>query len=317
MGRVPRRKPSRRTVASALTTLLALIAVVGLAASPAAAAGTLDQSQTDTGGFQAGAEAVQSPGQTFTAGITGTLDQVDVFIFNFGPATAPLTVEIRNATGDLPGTTVLASTSLASSSVPTSLSWVSATFNPGTVVTAGTQYAIVLRSSTPPPSTAYGWRGSSSNVYPGGRAAVGDGNAANWSPTGADSDWAFKTYVIPSQLTVTSVSPSSGATGTAVHITGTNLHDPSPNCTATPVVHFGTATATPTNVQSASLDVIAPSHAAGTVDVTVTNNCGITSPVNAPDGQFTFTAPPAPAPTCKIVRLAFRLGLGQPIVICI
>ena len=99
----------------------------------------------------------------------------------------------------------------------------------------------------------------------------------------------------PSPPTITSVSPTSGTTtgGTSVTISGANF---APGAT----VSFGGATAPNVTVANASsITATTPAHAAGTVNVVVTN----------PDHQaatltngYTYTAPPpAPAPTVNSV----------------
>src|SRR5262245_5865470 len=84
-------------------SLAAALAVSGM--SSAVAAGTLDQKQEshpnfDT--FQVGFKQAQ----TFTAGITGNLDQVDLFLIS-GPDPSPVTVEIQSTDGGTPTNTVL------------------------------------------------------------------------------------------------------------------------------------------------------------------------------------------------------------------
>ena len=79
--------------------LLSVLLALQLAA-PVLAAGTLDQSQTG-GVLPVLFGNTLWLGQTFTAGLTGNLDQVDVRIARVGNS-GPLTVEIRNAAGNLP-----------------------------------------------------------------------------------------------------------------------------------------------------------------------------------------------------------------------
>lgn len=92
--------------------------------------------------------------------------------------------------------------------------------------------------------------------------------------------------------TVTGVSPTSGAAGgtTTVVITGTNL-------TGASAVKFGATNATSYTVDSPTqITAIAPAHAAGAVDVTVTT-LGGTSATGAPD-TYTFAVLPVdPFPT--------------------
>src|SRR5438045_3847926 len=102
-----------------VVALAALLVPGGAALAPAgAAAGTLDQYQADTSGD---AFFVGSPsfgvvlGQTFRAGFTGGLDQADLYLNKLGPPDQPITVQIRNVASGVPGSTVLASTSLPQS----------------------------------------------------------------------------------------------------------------------------------------------------------------------------------------------------------
>jgi hypothetical protein len=88
--------------------------------------------------------------------------------------------------------------------------------------------------------------------------------------------------------TVTSVSPNSGSTagGTVVFVTGSGY------CNVTSAVKFGATNATSFTVLSdTSIRAVAPAHAAGTVDVTVTNGPG-TSATSGAD-SYTFATPVA------------------------
>ena len=95
MRNLRRVRPSRRPALTLLGTLLLVLSLLP-GAAPALAAGQLDQQQTiQTSSFLIGA---QGPGrsnyiQTFTAGLTGNLDQVSLAIA--GPErAATFTVEI-------------------------------------------------------------------------------------------------------------------------------------------------------------------------------------------------------------------------------
>src|SRR5260370_30099232 len=86
--------------------------------------------------------------------------------------------------------------------------------------------------------------------------------------------------------TVTGVTPNTGTTagGTSVFITGTGF------CAGVTSIKFGTTPATSANLLADTLfQVVSPAHAAGTVDVTVTNPAG-TSATSSAD-QYTFTVP--------------------------
>lgn len=166
--------------------------VLGVAGS--ASAGTLDQQQTD---FSVGTGTVDSgetPAQTFTAGLSGGIDQVDLHLESHGPTT-PLTVEIRNTSAGDPGGTVLAGQSVPASSVPAAPSWVTFNFATPAPVTAGTQYAIVASSSPVSMSQHYDW-GYGGDSYAGGRFTYASPPSGPWT-AGSTADLAFKTYVAP------------------------------------------------------------------------------------------------------------------------
>ncbi|GAA3519227.1 hypothetical protein GCM10022234_13480 [Aeromicrobium panaciterrae] len=98
------------------------------------------------------------------------------------------------------------------------------------------------------------------------------------------------TYAGPA---VTQVSPSSGTAGTSVTINGTLLL----GCSGPlPVFHFGDVDVAfgdpgyPAGMSDTQAIVTAPPHALGTVDITVTNQCNLTSPVS-PTAKFTYAAP--------------------------
>lgn len=179
-----------------MATLVGVCAACGLAAD-AALAGTLDQQQTD-GGSSYAIASNGSLAQTFTAGLGGGMDQVDLHLQRLGTPTAPLSIEIRDVSGGVPGSTVLASASLPTSSIPTMQAFVPISFAKPAPVVAGTQYAIVAYSPTPF-GNDYAWSvGGTANPYAGG-AGFGTGTfppAGPWTQL-STSDFAFKTYVAP------------------------------------------------------------------------------------------------------------------------
>jgi hypothetical protein len=165
-----------------------------------ASAGTLDQQQTSFSGLIiGGVNSSQSLAQTFTAGITGRVDQVDLVLNQtLPPPPDPVTIEIRNVAGGAPGSTVLGSGSIPTSTIGSTQAFVSATFGAPAAVTAGTQYALVayLTNST----SDAGWSFQPvTDPYPGG-AAFNNGSSppsGDWNMPPGD-DFAFKTYVVPS-----------------------------------------------------------------------------------------------------------------------
>jgi hypothetical protein len=190
-------------IASRLFLASAACAALLLGAAASASAGTLDQQQTSSNS-NAALFATQSAGQTFTAGITGGLDQADLLIFKTGPSAEPLTVEIRNASAGTPGTSVLASASIPNSAIGTTETFVPATFAPPAAVTAGTQYALVAYTT----HVTNDWGGwffqNATNPYSRGAGFNSHEPVppqTSWSNQGGGDDYAFRTYVTPAPTT--------------------------------------------------------------------------------------------------------------------
>ncbi len=174
--------------------------VVLLGATGSASAGTLDQQQTSSS-TNAGLFATQSGAQTFTAGITGGLDQADLLLSKLTTVAEPLTVEIRNTSAGAPGTSVLASGSIPNSAIgPNPAAFVPVTFATPAAVTAGTQYALVTYT-THALNDSVGWfYQQDTNPYSGGLGFNSHDPVpplGNWNDQGGDDDFAFKTYVTP------------------------------------------------------------------------------------------------------------------------
>jgi hypothetical protein len=181
-------------------TASAILASAFCALAPSvASAGTLDQQQTGTSGTPYGADSVLSVAQTFTAGIGGGLDRADLHLRTVGTPAAPLTVEIRDASGGTPGSTVLASASVPASAVsPSPGAYVPISFTPSAAVVAGTQYAIVAYSSAAAPNF-YGWSTSFANLYAGGNGFFTSNSppSGSWNSLQSFLDFTFTTYVAP------------------------------------------------------------------------------------------------------------------------
>jgi hypothetical protein len=174
--------------------------VLLVAPGAASAMGTLDQEQTNTSaGFGLDGPGSGSPNslaQTFTAGLTGQLDHVEVFLARRS-GTLPVKVEIRTVEGSgAPSATVLASETIPAASIPPGGAFESVAFTPPPMVVAGTQYAIVVYSSEP--LSNFLWFGATADVYPGGAAWSSTIPPTTWTQ-GASGlnpvDLAFKTYV--------------------------------------------------------------------------------------------------------------------------
>jgi Bacterial Ig domain len=208
------RKPRSLLCWSISVGLIALFAFAPVRA--AAQAGTLDQQQTDTSGGNITMGEVPFFGfnasfaQTFTAGLSGELDRVDLPLQ--GGGTDPLIVEIRDTSGGVPGGTVLASASVPASSVPDAgFEWVAVTFSGPATVQSGTQYAIVAYTTdTLPPG--YSWFVGPVDTYAGGATWESPDVPPSSIWFGPTNDAAFKTYVVvaannPPDCSGVSVSP--------------------------------------------------------------------------------------------------------------
>lgn len=190
-----RRNGFRRTVAGGLVAALTAAAALGW--SPVAGAvGTVDQQQTSTEGGATPVSPTEALAQTFTAGRSGRLDRVDLFLGDPGsdPAT-PLTVELRTtaaAAPNGPAGDVLASTTVPGSAVPanTSAAFVGVTFATAPQVTAGQRYAIVAHTSG---MALYFWFRGGADPYPNGALFGASSPSGPW--TAFPTDAAFRTYV--------------------------------------------------------------------------------------------------------------------------
>jgi hypothetical protein len=164
----------------------------------AASAGTLDQQQTGTDPHTFTVGANQAIAQTFTAGLSGKIDRVDLVIDKESAPAAPLSVEIRSVSGGSPTSTVLAATSVPASAVSTSPTFVSIGFASPATAVAGTQYAIVA-SSAAAVFNEYEWTEAPlppANPYAGGAVfEMAPPTSGSWAAAAAGVDLAFKTYV--------------------------------------------------------------------------------------------------------------------------
>jgi hypothetical protein len=182
-----------------------LISAVVLLPINVAAAGVLDQQQTTMNG-SAGlfssppASYSQFSSQTFTAGLTGSLTEVDLAIACYSPTGAPctsngdVTVEIHSGsrTGALLGSSSLGPSAfpIIGSIIPSV--FVAFTFSSPAVV-AGSVYGMVITTANAPGSPpAYVVGKSSLDPYAAGMASFS--TVTGWVDA-TYTDLAFKTYV--------------------------------------------------------------------------------------------------------------------------
>lgn len=203
----------------ALACVLVAAAVAALAGAASATVGLfLDQQQTNTTDpvitqltYCAADSTTNSPdcsatAQTFTAGLTGGLAQVDLDLWgdNF---LYPVTVQIRNVDASgAPGTTVLAQSGVVVSGGP---DWTPVTFASPASVHAGTRYAIVVFYDTGIDSV--GWVVNlDGDPYPAGAAyASNTASPSTWTSwTATGGDLTFRTYVDGADLAAAMTGPS-------------------------------------------------------------------------------------------------------------
>jgi hypothetical protein len=185
-------------------SIVAMTALSSLVAATSVSASTLDQQQPSSSpASYLSIGSSQSLAESFTAGISGGLDRVDLLLYKIGSPTTPVTVEIRNLAG-APGVEVLAIASIPASAIGSTGAFVPVTFGSPAPVTAGFQYAIVAYGADP--SNSYQWTYATGNPYPGGALFLANSSppGGTWNVVDAADDFSFKTYVIPS---------SSGPTG--------------------------------------------------------------------------------------------------------
>jgi hypothetical protein len=229
----------RRTVSLLTTMAVALIVASGIALAQS----QLDQQQPlDDGGYAVVNETSTTEiAQTFTAGVTGTLDKVSLDVGccaddsgNIGgtPPGGGIVVWLSgvDSSGLPSGLKAFAEIPASDFSTDGTLHWEdTVTFIPvsssGTYVVAGKQYAISVSvnhchsafatTACPPLSASgYQWGWTTPSAYSGGNALVFSGSG--WQPKN-DYDFAFKTYVTPDTTPprVISTDPNNGATGVA------------------------------------------------------------------------------------------------------
>jgi uncharacterized repeat protein (TIGR01451 family) len=163
----------------------------------------VDQQNTAVTANGFGVTATSWAGQTFTAGVTGQLVQVDLDMFCSGcTGTTPnLTVSIRATTGATPLPT---GADLASATIPGFNSgaggFFSAVFATPPTLTAGVRYAIVFRATSNPSAGTYAYVCScttNSNPYTSGQRVTSANSGSTWTAdvTAGGRDLGFKVYM--------------------------------------------------------------------------------------------------------------------------
>jgi hypothetical protein len=197
MKHVPTRGTQRRCRFARLVVVPVVLTAM-LAASLPAKGLFLDQEQAEVTSER---EVATRRFQTFTAGVSGTLDRVSVYLTTSrGPCDT--IVEIRDVVGGAPHATVLATHTI--SEIHLSEGWNDVWFTTPATVTPHEQYAIAVMSVATC-DTHVGnvlWGATAGNPYLGG-SADGEPNV----------DFAFRTYVDPFPTPILGT-PDNGSTTT-------------------------------------------------------------------------------------------------------
>ena len=162
---------------------------------------TVDQQNTNTTNSGFGFNATSWVGQTFTANITGPMTRADLNLFCSGcSGTTPnLTLSVRATSAGLP-----TGADLATGTIPGfnsgSGGYFGATFTTPLNVTAGTQYALIVRPVANPSAGTYAYVVSASDVYLGGNWITSSNSGGTWVITGTGTpvtarDLGFHTYI--------------------------------------------------------------------------------------------------------------------------
>ena len=164
----------------------------------------VDQSNATLGTSGVGITTTSWGGQTFTPATAGQLTEVDVNVFCAGctGTTPDLTLSIRATSGGLPTGDDLASATIAGFNSGAA-GYHTATFGAPITVTAGTQYALVVRPTANPAPGTYaltrsGTPGAGADVYSGGTRVSGASSGTAWSRPltgGVSTDAGFKIWL--------------------------------------------------------------------------------------------------------------------------
>lgn len=177
------------------TTITLIMIITLLLCSVTLSAPTLDQYQED---WSAGShyDEFDWRGQTFTAGVSGILDHIEVGLAVNNPVYAT-TVDIRTTTASsMPSETILGSVDVPLES--SGAGWYSIDFSSQNIsITAGTMYAMVFRKKDGGDSDPTHWihYQFSGNPYPDGQFCWWSTSNPVWRAPNEESDVQFRTYV--------------------------------------------------------------------------------------------------------------------------
>jgi hypothetical protein len=178
--------------------LIAAVVFVGGSGQSASAGLVLDQ--INDPGNAAGSLSFftgQDFVQTFTAGLTGKLDEIDVRIGNPAGATDPVILELWTFSGTTLSSQIGGDHSLPASSVPSTPAFVTFDLSASAPsIVAGDQLAILLKTDASS-ALAFRWQESQNSAYAGGGGlfSTNGSTLVSFFPDPTLVDFGFKTFV--------------------------------------------------------------------------------------------------------------------------
>lgn len=275
--------------------LLAALLILGLAPGWAVASTfTVDQSNTTVDDFDLNS-AIDA--QTFTAGMYGPLDSVELYLGVASSATVSVTLAGVTGNPPVPNGTILATKVLGVGATPGA--WTRFDFSSPAILNRGQVYSLIIL-----PTDNASLFGSGANLYPRGRALTF--NAGAWatepaSSLGGPADWAFKTEM---GLAAPTPTPTRAPTHAPV-VTAVPTSAPTAVPTATPAP---TPTATPTASPSPT-DSAAATDSPAAASTPLGSGSGSTGSGTGSTGSSDMTIPILAALILVLVLLAGGVGL--------
>lgn len=179
---------SKRSATVVVTVLCSVLWWAGVAH----AAAQVDQQNDVTSNVTSSSAAGNYGGQSFTAGLTGRLTQIDVQVSRSG-SSGPLTVGVYATSGGLPTGSALASQTIPEADLPTLAGWLSVVFTSPASVVSGTQYAFALQAPSTSGSGSVQISAVTPETYAGG--ILLDNGPSAWRANNVSADMIFRTYV--------------------------------------------------------------------------------------------------------------------------
>ncbi|HJQ31083.1 MAG TPA: Ig-like domain repeat protein [Pyrinomonadaceae bacterium] len=197
--------PTDTSLADFQTAASSNVDVATSAGNAVLAKPSLDQFNVNVSNNGINFDATTWVGQTFTPSVTGKLKSADLQLFCSGcTGTTPnLTVSVRATSGGLPTGADLAAATINGFNSDSAIFY-TATFVTPATLTAGTQYALLVRPAANPSAGTFAAIVSVSNggqgfdTYSGGAYVAGSGGGTSWSVAsfgGSSADCAFHTYM--------------------------------------------------------------------------------------------------------------------------